>query len=342
MSARVTRVALAIAAWVFIVSPSFSADVPPRQSVTASRVPLYPMRPEDRRAGKLVYRGGLVLKSADPAFGGWSDLIVSADGARLLSISDEAHWLRAQLIYDANGDLAGLSGAEITPMLGRNGEMLPKAEGDAEGLTAVIDHEPDGPVLVSFERDDRIWRYDLSHGIKRVLPEPHDVPVGAWVKTLKNNLGLEAITLWKPDTLLALSEFTLDANGDMKGALEDFPGDPQHLNTRMLGVVQHPPFAITSAAPAPDGGVFILERRFTLTGGVGMELRHVNPEEIHEGARIQGEVIANLSYQDASIDNMEGLARREGPNGETLLYMISDDNYSPFQRTLLLMFAVEK
>jgi hypothetical protein len=51
--------------------------------------------------------------------------------------------------------------------------------------------------------------------------------------------------------------------------------------------------------------------------------------------------LANLSFQDANIDNMEGLAVRRGPKGETLLYILSDDNYSPLQRTLLLMFEVK-
>ncbi|HVZ14607.1 MAG TPA: twin-arginine translocation pathway signal, partial [Bauldia sp.] len=40
------------------------------------------------------------------------------------------------------------------------------------------------------------------------------------------------------------------------------------------------------------------------------------------------------------IDNMEGLAARPGPNGETLLTLISDDNQSLLQRTVLLQFAL--
>jgi hypothetical protein len=38
---------------------------------------------------------------------------------------------------------------------------------------------------------------------------------------------------------------------------------------------------------------------------------------------------------------MEGIAVRRGVNGEIFLYIISDDNYSPLQRTLLLMFEVK-
>ena len=56
----------------------------------------------------------------------------------------------------------------------------------------------------------------------------------------------------------------------------------------------------------------------------------------------QGDVLANLSFQDSNIDNMEGLAVRRGANGETLLYMMSDNNFSRFQRTLLLMFELRR
>jgi hypothetical protein len=40
------------------------------------------------------------------------------------------------------------------------------------------------------------------------------------------------------------------------------------------------------------------------------------------------------------IDNMEGLALHTGPRGETIITMISDDNFNHvMQRTVLLQFA---
>jgi len=57
--------------------------------------------------------------------------------------------------------------------------------------------------------------------------------------------------------------------------------------------------------------------------------------------RVNGEVLAELSFQDANIDNMEGIAVRRGKNGETFLYLIADNNYSPLQRTVLLMFELK-
>jgi hypothetical protein len=285
----------------------------------------------------LVYRGGLQLRSANREFGGWSDIAVNDDGSEILAISDEAHWLRAHLAYDANGDLAGLNSGDITPMLDMRGRPMQGKEGDAEGLT--LEHQGDlyGTVAVSFERNVRVWRYDLSHGLDA---RPTNVPIGHWVDALHDNKQLEAVTLFKPDTLLAFAETKVKDGDDILAALESYPGTGAAPATRMLSVVPHDPFAITSAANASDGGIYLLERRFSLIGGVGMELRHIAPGDIHEGARLNGEVLADLSFQDANIDNMEGIAVRRGPKGETLLYIISDDNYSSLQRTLLLMFEV--
>ena len=260
------------------------------------------------------------------------------DGSEILSISDEAHWLRAHLTYDANGDLAGANSAEIAPMLDMGGRALRGKEGDAEGLTLERPGDLYGTVAVSFERDVRVWRYDLSHGLEA---KPTNVPIGRWVGALHDNQQLEAITLWKPDTLLAFAETKVNEGDDLLGAMEAYPGNGTTPATHMLSVVPHDPFAITSVANAPDGGLYMLERRFSFLGGLGMEIRHIAPGEIHEGARLNGEVLAELSFQDANIDNMEGIAVRRGPKGETFLYIISDDNYSSVQRTLLLMFEVK-
>lgn len=304
----------------------------------STRIPLYPAHPNEKRAGMLIYRGGLELHSGAREFGGWSDIAVNDDGSEILSISDEAHWLRAHLTYDANGDLVGTNSAEIAPMLDLQGRVLKGKEGDAEGLTLERPGDLYGTVAVSFERDVRVWRYDLSHGFEA---KPTNVRIGHWVDALHDNQQLEAITLWKPDTLLAFAETKVNEGDDLLGAMEDYPGTGTAPATRMLSVVPHDPFAITSVANAPDGGIYMLERRFSFLGGLGMEIRHIAPEEIHEGARLNGEVLANLSFQDANIDNMEGIAVRRGPNGETFLYIISDDNYSPLERTLLLMFEVK-
>ena len=306
-------------------------------AVNAAPIPLYPNMPGERRAGALIYRGGLLLSSRDRRFGGLSDLAVSADGSEMLAISDAAHWLSARLTSDEAGNLEGLNATEIAPMLNPAGGPMRGRADDAEGLTLERPNDLHGPVIVSFELDVRILRYDLSKGFSA---QPTRISIGNWVQPLRVNAQLEALTLVKPDTLLVFAESRIGTE-DIRAAFETYPGTGQ-AQSRALSVVPRDPFSVTGSANAPDGGIFLLERRYSLFGGVGMELRHVPANRLYEGARLEGDVLANLSFMDANIDNMEGIAVRRGTNGETLLYMISDDNFSARQRTLLLMFELRR
>ncbi len=59
------------------------------------------------------------------------------------------------------------------------------------------------------------------------------------------------------------------------------------------------------------------------------------------GARLDGAAVAVLR-PPLTVDNLEGVAARRGAAGETLIYLVSDNNFNPFQRTLLLLFALER
>jgi hypothetical protein len=60
--------------------------------------------------------------------------------------------------------------------------------------------------------------------------------------------------------------------------------------------------------------------------------------QIAPGAVVEGREIfsADMSHQ---IDNLEGLAVHRN-DGRTILTLVSDDNFSPLQRTLLLQFTL--
>ena len=112
--------------------------------------------PAATNVGHLRWRGGISMKANSASFGGWSDLQVAPDGRSLTSISDEGAWFTAAIDYDATGNLAGLSNAEIGKLRGLDGQPLDdKAWADAEGTARL----PDGSWLVSFERHHRLWRY---------------------------------------------------------------------------------------------------------------------------------------------------------------------------------------
>jgi hypothetical protein len=303
-------------------------------AVTVHAVALFPANAKQLRIGRLIYRGGLHLKSADQRFGGLSDLSVSADGRRVLFVSDASNWIRAWLRYDDKGNLVGMAEAEIESMRDPAGDPVYGKDGDAEGLAAEAMGDPSGAVLVSFERDHRVWRYDLSKGLDA---KPTPVPIGSWVDALPSNQGMEAIALLPHNRLLAVSETTRDGGDDILGALEAYPMQVGHGGFGPIGVATDGPYAVTSAAADPDGGVFILARRFSFFSGFGAVIRHVPTGDIKPRARLEGTVVADLS--DANIDNMEGIAVRAA-GGKTFLYIVSDNNFRGFQRTLLLMFEV--
>jgi hypothetical protein len=53
---------------------------------------------------------------------------------------------------------------------------------------------------------------------------------------------------------------------------------------------------------------------------------------------VTGEAVGTLAAPMA-VDNLEGIAV-ERVGGRTIVWLISDDNFLPFQRTLLLKFAL--
>jgi hypothetical protein len=112
--------------------------------------------------------------------------------------------------------------------------------------------------------------------------------------------------------------------------------EPKRLSLTDIGG-----FDITDVASLADGGLLVLERRFRWTEGVRMRLRRLAAADIKPGATLQGEVLLEADMGQ-EIDNMEGVAVREGPNGETLVTLISDDNFNKLlQRTVLLEFALD-
>ena len=93
------------------------------------------------------------------------------------------------------------------------------------------------------------------------------------------------------------------------------------------------------AAILPGGELLLLERKFSLRGGAGIRIRRIPLAQIAPGALVDGPTLleADLGFE---IDNFEGLDVHQTPDGETVLTLISDDNFSMLQRTILLQFAL--
>jgi len=287
-------------------------------------IALAPTEPNVNKVGALTYRGGLELSSKDARFGGLSGLAVSTDGDRLVTVTDAGHWFEARLVYDTDGTLTGLADPAMSTLNDESGRPLTsKSESDAESLAPA----PGGGFLVSFERQHRAHFY-AAPGANA---EPPDFALGD-LTGVKRNGGLEAMEYLSDGRLLLLTEDHFVADGHLAGWLVD-GGTVVSLTYPGNGFFK--PTGLTRLA---DGRLLVLERGYTLIGGPKARIMMIPPPS-GPGAITDLTEIARLQ-PPIQVDNYEGIAARTGSNGETLLYIVSDDNFNGMQRTLLLMFAL--
>jgi hypothetical protein len=293
--------------------------------------------PERTRFGKLTWRGGLVLTSPSPNFGGWSGLALGPDGKSFLSISDAGTWMSGRLVYD-KGRPTGMDGVRLGPLLSLDGETIARSrDRDAEGLSLLSGTPAKGSMLVSFEHNHRIWRYDVD--AKGLSAARSYVALPAAIKRLPGNSGLEAVTVLRggpyKGSLVVFAESLHDSAGNNTGWIW-VKGRAQEFHLSNAG-----DYAVTDAAPLADGSLLVLERRFRWSEGVKVRLRLIRRAQLRPGAKIDGETLLDASMNQ-EIDNMEGLAVNAGAGGEIIVTMISDDNFNKaLQRTLLLQFALD-
>jgi hypothetical protein len=287
--------------------------------------------------GKLEWRGGLVLSSTSPNFGGWSGLAFDPDGKRFVAISDAGAWMTGELAEDGAGP-KGIKSATIGPLKARGDKPLfARRYRDAEAIALEAGTLDSGTVLIAFEQLGRIGRFPVKDAGVGAPVEYLDIPPE--VKAMRRD-GFEAVTVLRAGrykgSVVAFAEIVLDGHEGRHSGWIWVDGEPKPFSLDIGGG-----FEVTDAAALPDGGLLVLERRFTWSEGVRMRLRHVKAEELEPGAVVKGEVLiaADLGQE---IDNMEGLAVREGKDGETLITLISDDNFNKLlQRTVLLEFALK-
>ncbi len=305
------------------------SDAAPGASIplAASPVALDPTDSAVRRVGSLEFLGGLDLTSSERAFGGLSGLSVTA-GGRLSAVTDRGHWFQARIVRDGAGRLVDLVEGELAPLRDAEGAPVQGDWRDAEALERLSG----GDWLVSFERRHRVWRYALETGGLHGRAVPFPTPEA--VEHASANGGLEALTLVTGGRILMLAQSLRRDDGALAGWLIGDDG------IETLGYRPARKFKPTDAALLPNGDVLVLSRWYSAIGGVKARLERIPAAAIRAGAVLRGALVARFA-PPVTVDNFEGVAVVSGEDGGTLVYVLSDDNFNLFQRTLLLLFRLE-
>lgn len=281
--------------------------------------------------GRLRYRSGLILTSPWRGFGGLSALRLDEKGELFVALSDKGAWFTGRILYRGK-DMTGLADVETAPLLGPDGRPITARKWfDTESLA-----QGGGSLFVGIERANQILKFDFAADGVRAKGVPLQLPTA--LRKLPFNKGLEALVVLREGlplagTLIAISERGLDGAGNIVGALIGGPSPGAFTVHRTDN------FDISDAAVLPSGDLLILERKFSWLGGIGVRIRQLPLAHVAPGALLDGPTIfaADLGQE---IDNLEGLDVHVTPDGETVLTMISDDNFSLLQRTLLLQFTL--
>lgn len=302
------------------IRPMLGGSAPMR----ATPVALDPDDPAARRAGALVYLGGLKLESDDRAFGGFS--AIDVDGDRFTLLSDAGNIVRFRM----GGDLRpfALSYGDLAQGPGTGWR---KWDRDSESL---LRDPASGRMWIGFERFNAIWRYGpaLEKAERHAQPAAMaDWPVGG---------GPEAMVRLSRGAFVVISESARMKGGNGARVALLFALDPTEPGPPPLRFGYVPPrgYSPVDATELPDGRLLVLNRDFSPLALFTAKLTVVDLKGLAEGRIVRGREIATLAAP-LLHDNFEGIAiTRE--KGETIVWIVSDDNSQFWERSLLLKFRL--
>lgn len=321
-----------------ILLTMWSAPALAQQTIAVTATPIThfnPDKPDQVRFGSLLWIGGVQYASKEGLMGGLSGIRLLDHGKKFMAVSDQGNWFRGMIQRSPEGIVRNLVSVAYQALRDRKGNAITtKKRGDAEGIEIV-----GSKVLVSFERKHRVNRYKfdfekLDSKAKRFRDK---IPTTG----IKSNKGLEAIVALRPrmdaplgkTPVLVFSEDARDKSGNIRGFISK-----KNNQWQPLAIRKHEGFRITDSAQLDDAHILVLERQYNPIFGSACQIRKIAIADIHPGAVLDGPVIFSADG-DQEIDNMEGLSIWHREDGQIMITMISDNNFSPLQRNVWLEFA---
>jgi hypothetical protein len=304
-----------------------------RAEVKVRAVALDPADPARRRLGALDFLDGVELTSPDPAFGGFSALLVK--GRRVTLLSDGGNIVA--FTRGANGQVTTPVFANLPDGPGIGWD---KADRDSESLA--VDRAT-GRLWVGFEKYNMIMRF--TPGFARSDGAVRPVAMRTW----PDAGGPESLVRLPDGRFVSISESarppakSWGARGGRGQARQGliWAGDPVDAGQQpsRFTYLAEGKFDVADAAALPDGRLLVLERAFDAPFRFHNRIVLVPAGAVRPGAVVKGALLAEL---DAPLvhDNFEGItASQEG--ADTVIWLVSDDNRTPvLQRTLLLRFRM--
>ena len=216
----------------------------------------------------------------------------------------------------------------------KKGKALKGKYRDSEGLS--LKRNQQGRVselIVSFERKFRVLRFDLQGKFLGKIKLPKVL------RKKKNyqskNKGLESVTLHPKWGVITAPERPLKIAPPHYHTLYSTTGQRWHFKES-----SHRNSSVTGLETLANGDILVLERSYSgLFSEMVISLRQVKLSACNQQRQCEVVDIAVFNSLDGwRIDNFEGLTHYKGNQ----YFIVSDDNESPLQSTVLVLFEIKE
>jgi len=206
------------------------------------------------------------------------------------------------------------------PLRDKNGIVLHKVQRDSEDLSSYYNH-----LLISFERDNRVVEY--SKGAIAL----HNVKLNKKLKRSElfqgKNKGLESVVYNRKYGIITAPEEPLKGT---KKSYHTLYAKGEQWRFQAEG-------SITSLENIDDDTLLVLLRKYSFFSNRFTSLVRVHLDRCDKNRVCQSDLLAQFNSSNGwRIDNFEGVCKV----GKNRYLMISDDNGSFFQKTLLVLFEI--
>lgn len=305
------------------LAPGFFVNGPAGRRSDVAVVTFTPLAARKGVEGELALTGAWEMTSAHRWFGGFSAL-VAGEGATLVAGTDRGFLLDIDLSRDVPRAVPG--------NFRFVGESKPGGD-EIVDLESLARDPQTGTLWAAFEADNLVMRF-TADGSRRLRAPPE---MAEW----RHNSGAEAMTRLDDGRILMIAEGTESTSSTAHEALL-FPRDPATTGAaqrfRFVSPANYDP---VDTAQLPDGRVLILLRRveYAIPARFDTAIAIADPDTIRPGKPWRARVIQRLTA-GVFADNFEGIAYLASATDPTrgAVWLIADDNFSIFQRTILVRF----
>jgi hypothetical protein len=269
---------------------------------------------------QLAVVGTWAVTSSDRGFGGVSAMAI--DRGRMILITDTGSVIDAAPRFGSRRAVGVIAGTAAG--CGYDGQ---KTSRDSESLAV----DPvTGVRWIGFEWRNVICRIDPRQ------PESTRFVAPAAMRRWPNTGGAEAMARLSDGRFIVIAERARDKGRN--SPIVVFSGDPADPTTGAVTASYIPPEGSrpTEVAELPDGSLLVLTRSFRPPFSFEGQLAVV-PREAIGAESVEGKIIARFTAP--LDDNFEALAVTHAED-RTYIWAMTDDNFMPFQRTILVLLEV--